>query len=57
MDVSISTNLPPRQIVNRWRCDDDDKRDAESAEAERLRDEGKLIEHEAGPAPSTKDKD
>jgi hypothetical protein len=41
----------PRQ----WRTDDDDKRDAEAAEAERLRDEGKLIEHEAGPQSSNKD--
>jgi hypothetical protein len=40
----------PRQ----WRTDDD-KRDAEAAEAERLREEGKLIEHEAGPQPSNKD--
>jgi hypothetical protein len=46
---------------------DDDKRDAECAEAERLRDEGKqvasigwgddrkAIEHEANPEPSNKD--
>ena len=39
----------------RWKTDDDDKRDAERAEAERLRDEGKLIEHEANPEPSNKD--
>jgi hypothetical protein len=29
--------------VFRWRSDDDDKRDAEAAEAERLRDEGKHV--------------
>ena len=59
----------PREITYRWRTDDDDKRDAEAAEAERLREEGKevvsiswddhdggkLIEHEAGPEPSSKD--
>jgi hypothetical protein len=57
--------LPPRQIIYRWRSDDDDKRD----EAERLReegktvlsigcgdpDDGKVIEHEAGREPSSKD--
>jgi hypothetical protein len=52
--VTINSNLPPRQIVYRWRTDDDDKRDAETAERERLRD-AKLIEHEAGPEPSNKD--
>jgi hypothetical protein len=55
VDVTINANLPPRQIVYRWRTDDDDKRDAEAAEAERLRDEGKLIEHAAGPEPGNKD--
>jgi hypothetical protein len=30
-------------------------RDAEAAEAERLREEGKLIEQEASPEPSNKD--
>jgi hypothetical protein len=49
VDVSAG---PPRQIVYRWRCDDDDKRDAEVAERERLHDEGKLIEHEASPQTS-----
>jgi hypothetical protein len=48
-------NAPVRRLVFRWRTPDDDKRDAEYAEAERLRDEGKLIEHEAGPQPSNKD--
>jgi hypothetical protein len=37
-----SSNLQPRQIVYRWRCDDD-KRDAEAVEIERLRDEGKTV--------------
>jgi hypothetical protein len=48
----------------RWRNCDDDKRDTAAAERERLRDDGKcvasigwgddgkLIEHEAGPLPS-----
>jgi hypothetical protein len=56
----------PREIRFRWPCDDD-KRDAEQAEIERLRDEsktvvsigwcdgGKLIEHEAALEPSNKD--
>jgi hypothetical protein len=55
VDLSINANLPPRQIIYRWRNDDDDKRDAERAAAERLRDEGKLIEHEAGPEASNED--
>jgi hypothetical protein len=51
-ELSISTSATgPREIRFRWRTDDDDKRDAEQAEAERLRDEGKLIEHEPGPDP------
>jgi hypothetical protein len=67
VDLNINANLPPRQIVYRWRCDDDDKRDAERAEIERLRDEGKhavsigwgdgdkTIEHAACPEPENKD--
>jgi hypothetical protein len=61
--------LPLRQTVYRWRNEDDDKRDAEAAEAEPLLDEGKTvisigwrspddgktIEHEASPEPSNKD--
>jgi hypothetical protein len=35
----------PRVFRFRWRSDEDDKRDAEAAEAERLRD-AKLIDHE-----------
>jgi hypothetical protein len=54
-ELSVTANAPARTIVFRWRTDDDDKRDAELAEAERLRDEVKLIEHEANPEPSTKD--
>ena len=53
VDVTINTGSSPRQIVYRWRTDDDDKRDAEAAEHEPLRDEGKLIEYE--PKPSNKD--
>jgi hypothetical protein len=45
VDVTINTGLPPRVIEYRWRTDDDDKRDAEAAEAERLQD-AKLIDHE-----------
>ena len=53
VDLNINANLPPRQIVYRWRNEDDDKRDVEAAEAERHRDEGTLIEYE--PKPSNKD--
>ena len=67
VDLNLSSNLPPRQIVYRWRNEDDDRRDAEAAEAERLRDEvkpvasigwgdgGRTIEHAAEPEPSNKD--
>jgi hypothetical protein len=55
-ELSISTGgNTPREIRFRWRTNADDERDAEAAEAERLREEGKLIEHEAGPEPSNKD--
>jgi hypothetical protein len=55
-ELSISASATgPREIRFRWRTDADDKRDAEAAEVERLRDEGKLIEHEANPEPSNKD--
>jgi hypothetical protein len=47
VDVTINTGLPPREIIYRWRNDDDDKRDAEAAGRERLRD-AKLIDHEPG---------
>ena len=53
--VNVNIKAPPREVVFRWRNEDDDRRDAEAAEAERLREEGKLIEHEAGPEPSSKD--
>jgi hypothetical protein len=41
VDVSINTNTGPRVIEFRWRTPEDDERDAERAEAERLRDMGK----------------
>jgi hypothetical protein len=65
--MTVNANLPPRQIVHRWRSDDGDKRDAEGAEAQRLREEGKhvasigwgndrkIIEHEASQEPSNQD--
>jgi hypothetical protein len=69
VDMTVNANLPPRQYVFRWRNEDDDKRDAEAAEAGRLRDEGKTvisigwgdpdggktIGHEANPEDSNKD--
>ena len=51
-ELSVTSNAPARTLTFRWRTSDDDKRDAE---AERLRDEGKLIEHAASPEPSSKD--
>ena len=54
-ELSVTADAPARTIVFRWRTDDDDKRDAELAEAERLRDAGKLIEYETGPEASDKD--
>jgi hypothetical protein len=63
IDMAVKANLPPRQIVYRWRNEDDDKREAEAAEIERLHEEGqavisigwgdsaggKTIEHEVDP--------
>jgi hypothetical protein len=54
LSISASDN-GPRTITFRWRSDEDDRRDAEQTAAERLRDAGKLIEHEAGPEASSKD--
>jgi hypothetical protein len=63
-DVSAQSN---KNYTSRWRNSDDDKRDAEAAEAGRLLDEGKTvvsiglgddgktIEHEAGQEPGNKD--
>jgi hypothetical protein len=54
-ELSISANANgPREITFRWRTREEDERDAEANEAERLRDEDKLIEHEPGPEPSNK---
>jgi hypothetical protein len=56
--ASVDVNIQTNKTVNytfRWRTSEDDERDAEAAEAERLRDEGKLIEHEANSVPSSKD--
>jgi hypothetical protein len=56
--ASVDMNIQTNKTVNytfRWRTPEDDERDAEAAEAERLREEGKLIEHKAGPEPSSKD--
>ena len=65
----MTANASARTLTFRWRTSEDDARDAEAAEAERLRDEGKhvvsigwvdpaggkTIDHEAGPEPSSKD--
>jgi hypothetical protein len=49
-ELSISANTNgPREIRFCWRTREAEERDEERAEAERLRDEGKLIEYEPGP--------
>jgi hypothetical protein len=66
--MTVSANLPPREIRFRWMTEKNEKREAEEAEVERLREGGnevvsigwsspggsKTIEHEAGPEPSSK---
>ena len=54
-ELSVTANAPARTLTFRWRTSEDDEREAEAAEAERLRDEGNLIEFEAGPELSNKD--
>ena len=66
-ELSVTTNAPTRTLTFRWRTSEDDERDAERAERDRLRDEGKTvvaigwgdggetIEHKTGPVPSNKD--
>jgi hypothetical protein len=53
--LSVTANAPARTLTFRWRTSEDNERDAERAEAERLRDEGKLIEHETSPQSPNKD--
>jgi hypothetical protein len=65
-ELSVTANAPTRTLTFRWRTSEDDKRDAEAAERERLCDEGehavaigwggdrKIVEHEAGLGPSNK---
>lgn len=53
-ELSVTANAPARTLTFRWRTSEDDERDAEAAEAERMRDEGKLIEHEVSPERSNK---
>ena len=68
-ELSVTANAPARTLTFRWRTSEDDERDAEAAEAERLREEGKpvvsigwgdggsdkTIEHEPNPRPSSED--
>jgi hypothetical protein len=65
-ELSVTANAPARTLTFRWRTSEGDDRDAEAAEAERLRDAGKpvvgigwddakTIDHEAGPERSNKD--
>ena len=61
-ELSVTANAPARTLTFRWRTSEDDEREAERAEAERLRDAGKpvvsigwsdgskTLDHEAGPA-------
>ena len=53
-ELSVTASAPARTLTFRWRTSEEDARDAERAEAERLRDGGKLIEHEVSPQPSNK---
>jgi hypothetical protein len=55
LSVSTGANAPARTLTFRWRNSDDDLRDAETAEPERLRDEDKTIEHDASPEALNKD--
>ena len=69
VDLNINANLSPRTITYRWRTEEDDKRNSEASEIERLREDGKTIvsigrgspgdgktiEHEASPEASSKD--
>ena len=66
-ELSVTADAPARTLKFRWRTSEDDERDAEAVEAERLRNEGKpvvsigwgdggkTIEHEGSPEPSNKD--
>jgi hypothetical protein len=55
-ELSISTGANgPREFRFRWRCDDDDKRDAEAAEIERLEAEGKIVVTMGWVAPDADD--
>ena len=65
-ELSVTANAPARTLTFRWRNSDDDRRDADAAEAERLGEKGKhaaslgwdggtTIEHEGSPEPSGKD--
>jgi hypothetical protein len=42
-ELSVTANAPARTLTFRWRTSEDDERDAERAEAERLRDEGEQV--------------
>jgi hypothetical protein len=42
-ELSVTDNVSPRTLTFRWRTSKDDERDAEAAELERLRDEGKTV--------------
>ena len=45
-ELSVTDNAPARTLTFRWRASEDDKRDAAVAEAEHLRENGPVIEHE-----------
>jgi hypothetical protein len=66
-ELSVTANAPARTLTFRWRTSEDDERDAEAVEPERLREEGKrvvsigwggdgrTIEHDTSPEPPNKD--
>jgi hypothetical protein len=54
-ELSVTANAPARTLTFRWRTSEDDERDAEAAEAERLLDEGKTIECERAESEQLRD--
>ena len=51
-ELSVTANAPARTLTFRWRTSEDDEREAERAEAERLRDAGKPLGGATAAKPS-----
>jgi hypothetical protein len=54
-ELSVTANAPARTLTFRWRTSEDDERDAEAAEAEWLRDDGKHVASIGREKPSEDD--